>query len=115
MFHITENGPKPCSAEHGGCPYAKAGQEHFSDEKEAVQFYENSMAESYGRLSNITSKKNKAAKKTKQQIKAANVLKEFDLTSSDKTFLKTYKNKLSTASKEETVHTRKLQRVLNFK
>lgn len=115
MFHITEEGPKPCSAEHGGCPYAKAGQEHFANEKDAAQFYEKSMAESYGKLSNITSKKNKPVNKVKQPIKAANVLKEFGLKSSDKTFLKTYKTKLSTASEKETAHTKKLQRVLNSK
>lgn len=113
MFHITENGPKPCSAEKGQCPYANAGQEHFSNEAEAVQFYEKTMSETYGKLSNLKTKTTEKPVNRTAPPKAAKVLKEFALKTSDRNFINAYKGRVSAASKEEFLHTRKMQRVLS--
>lgn len=38
MYHLTEEGPKPCSATKGGCPYVQDA--HFDTKKEAVASFE---------------------------------------------------------------------------
>lgn len=46
MFHITKEGPKPCSARVSPCPFLESLQ-HFATEKEAQQAFE-ALMESYG-------------------------------------------------------------------
>lgn len=113
MFHITDDGPKTCSAEHGKCPYAKAGQEHFSNEADAIKFYEANMAESHGKFSSLKSKKSNNLQKRGNQPKAAKILQQFNSPSSEQSFVEIYKSKLSIASESESLHTKKMQRVLN--
>lgn len=50
-YHITDNGPKPCKDTKGLCPYAKAGDTHFSSQEEAQTAYETRMSEKFGNLS----------------------------------------------------------------
>lgn len=48
LYHITEDGPKPCGKTVGVCPYAKDGGEHFASEKEAFESYNKGMTEQHG-------------------------------------------------------------------
>lgn len=52
-YHNSANGPRPCRAEHGGCPYAQAGEPHFDTQVEAQAAYEKKMAESFGGFESV--------------------------------------------------------------
>jgi hypothetical protein len=46
-YHITANGPAPCSATVGTCPYGTAGGDHYSDLAEAQGIYEAQMESTF--------------------------------------------------------------------
>lgn len=46
-YHITDDGPKECTARKVQCKYSDAS-EHYTDHTEAVQAYENKLAEEHG-------------------------------------------------------------------
>lgn len=47
-FHITDDGPKPCHDTTDRCPYAKAGDKHYSNEADARTAYESNMNARFG-------------------------------------------------------------------
>lgn len=49
-YHVGPNGPGPCKAEKGNCPYGgESGEEnHYNSMEEAEQAYEQELEESYG-------------------------------------------------------------------
>lgn len=114
MFHITDEGPKRCSAEKGGCPYLKEGAPHFETEKEAVQFYGKQLNENYGTFSPLKSKKNRSTPK-RNQPKAAKVLQQFNnnAPTQNNTFITSYKNKLTTPTEEQYDYTQKMKSILS--
>lgn len=47
-YHNTPEGPRPCRAEKGLCPYGRAGGEHYGTQREAQVAYEAKMTEAFG-------------------------------------------------------------------
>lgn len=50
MYHVTEQGPKVCKSTMGRCPYAKGQNNHFENQAEAYQEFENRLTKQYGVL-----------------------------------------------------------------
>lgn len=57
-YHITPDGPDECHAEHGQCPFARAGGAHFEKFEEAQRVYEEQMSAEHGLLSSARAHKN---------------------------------------------------------
>lgn len=57
MYHITDDGPRRCSATIGSCPYGKQAGNHFADQVSAQQEYETRLVNQYGTLGASVAKK----------------------------------------------------------
>lgn len=52
-YHLSPNGPRLCKAQHGGCPYAAAGEQHYASQQDAQAAYEARMAQSFGTVETV--------------------------------------------------------------
>jgi len=63
MYHITENGPKPCLAKNGNCPITKeTGEKHYENFNQAQNIYETQMSQKYVLRKDNNSRKDKDIK-----------------------------------------------------
>lgn len=47
-FHNTPDGPAPCRAQNGRCPFGKNNEDHYSTKDEAQEAYDSKMSNKYG-------------------------------------------------------------------
>lgn len=47
LYHLSPNGPSPCRAKNGQCPYAKAGEPHFDNIEAASLAYDQKMRDTF--------------------------------------------------------------------
>jgi hypothetical protein len=57
VYHITDDGPRRCSATVGSCPYGKKAGNHFADQQNAQKEYESRLVSQYGALGASVAKK----------------------------------------------------------
>lgn len=58
MYHVTEDGPKPCSAKPGNCPITKeTGGDHYTNLNQAQKTYETQMSQKYALSKDNNSRK----------------------------------------------------------
>lgn len=63
-YHNSPNGPRPCKAQKGGCPYGIRGLPHFDTQQEAQYAYDQQMSESFGTLETLKRSKTEQVRQT---------------------------------------------------
>lgn len=58
-YHITDNGPRPCSTTPDKCPYGREGGEHYDNIAEAQTHFEKDMESKHGLLGLAVAAKNR--------------------------------------------------------
>lgn len=58
-YHITDNGPRPCSTTPDRCPYGRAGGEHYDNIAEAQNNFEQIMEKQHGLIGLAVAAKNR--------------------------------------------------------
>lgn len=102
MYHITPNGPRPCDAVNGGCPYAKDGGKHYTTEAQAQFAYDTKMNDKEGAFAVVSKKVNNTASmkistgRVESKINLTKYAKEKKPVSDNIRALYTVKEKLNT-------------------
>jgi len=121
MYHITPDGPKPCTATIGTCKYGKPVS-HFDNISDAQRFYEKRMFEENGHIVSAT-KKSLSARKAAQskeltgKEKAIADLKAFKQKQKHKNleqdFIKKHDHMIYPINEPEKTRVRKMRKILN--